>query len=448
MRNRGAGPMAATRRTALLGAAALLGGCETLDSIFGERKTPLAGERQAVLRADPPLTADSGADDPVNLPPAETIAEWPMEGGPTTHSPGHVALGDRLAVAWRSSAGSGSGQRQRMSAGPVIVGETVYAADAWATITAHNLADGRRRWSTDTTPEDQGGVALGGGVAVANGVVYAATASGEVLALKPEDGSITWRVRLAAPARGAPTVAGGRIFVPTTENHLVALSAEDGRRLWTFRGAPQATLPFGLPAPAVEGETVVAGFGTGELVAVRAADGRLIWGESLGGVANNSLADIVGITGLPMIDRGRVIAVGLGNTAIAVDLRSGRRLWERNFGGPSGVAAAGDWIFAVARGGMALALGREDGRIRWVSELDPVPEGGRRRGEPARFGRPLVAAGRVVVPSSRGELLLLEPGAGAIAGRIALPGSVTLPMAAAQGTLVALTDDGTLAALR
>lgn len=444
----GAHRIGMTRRMALLGGAGLLGGCETIDSIFGERKTPLTGERQPVLRADPPLTADPEATERVALPPAEPVAEWPMEGGPTTHSPGHIAIGDPIAVAWRASAGSGSGHRQRMSAGPVIVGETVYAADAWATVTAHSLADGRRRWSTDTTPEDQGGVALGGGVAVANGVIHAATAAGEVLALKPEDGSITWRVRLPAPARGAPTVAGGRIFVPTTENHLIALSAEDGRRLWTFRGTPQATLPFGLPAPAVEGESVIAGFGTGELVAVRASDGRLIWSESLGGVANTSLADIVGITGLPMIDRGRVIAVGLGNSAIAVDLRSGRRLWERNFGGPSGVAAAGDWIFAVARGGVALALGREDGRIRWVSELDPSPEGGRRRGEPARFGRPLVAGGRVVVPSSRGELLLLDPANGAVAGRIGMPGGVTLPMAAAQGTLVALTDDGTLVALR
>ncbi len=446
MRARGAAGMIG-RRGALLGVAGLLGGCDTIDSIFGERKVPLPGDRRAVLRPEPPIAADTGVEGGISLPPARPIAEWPMEGGPTTHAPGHIALGERLAVAWRASAGSGSGYRQRIAAGPVIAGDVVYAADAWATVSAHALADGRRRWMTDTTPEDQGAVALGGGVAVADGVVYVATGAAEVLALDAGTGEIKWRTRLPAGARGAPAVAGGRIFVPTVENHLVGLSAEDGRRLWTYRGTPQATLPFGLPAPAVEGESVVAGFGTGELVAVRASDGRLIWAETLGGVANTSLADIVGITGLPVIADGRVIAIGLGNTAIAVDLRSGRRLWERNFGGPSGAATAGEWVFAVARGGEALAVGREDGRIRWVSELDPPPEGGR-RGEPARFGQPVVGGGRVLVPSSRGELLLLDPANGAVQGRVPLGSGVTKPMAAANGTLVALADDGTLIALR
>lgn len=436
-----------TRRLAILGTVALPG-CGTFDAIFGERKTPLPGERRGVLRAEPPVAADSGAETrAVALPEPAAIADWPMAGGPPSHAPGHVVLGERPAVAWRASAGSGSSYRQRITSGPVISGGTVYAADAWGTVSAHALADGRRRWSADTTPEEESAVALGGGVAFADGVLYAATGAAELLALNPADGAIAWRVRLPAPARGAPTVAGGRIFVPTTENQLLALSVEDGRRLWTHRAGAQATIPLGLPAPAVEGDTVVAGFGTGELVALRVSDGRPLWTEALGGLANTSLADIVGITGLPVIDRGRVIAVGLGNTTIAVDLRSGRRLWERNFGGGAGVAAAGDWVFAVARGGEALAVGREDGRVRWVSELDPSPAGGR-RGEAARFGQPVVAGGRVVVPSSRGELLLLDPAEGAIAGRVPLSSGVTLPMASADGVLVALADDGTLIGVR
>jgi outer membrane protein assembly factor BamB len=437
-----------TRRMALLGAAALLPGCGAFDGILGERKRPLPGERRSVLRAEPPVEPDSGVDARgVTLPPAQPVADWPLLGGTATHAPGHVELSARPQLAWRSSAGSGSAYRQRLTAGPVVAGGTVYAVDAWGTVTAHGLADGRQAWRADTTPEEESAAPVGGGAAFADGTLYVATGLAEVLALDPANGSVRWRVRLPAPSRGAPTVAGGRIFVPTIENHLLALSVEDGRRLWTHRAGAQATLPLGLPAPAVEGETVVAGFGTGELVALRATDGRLLWAESLGGVANTSLADIVGITGLPVIDGGRVLAVGLGNTAIAVDLRSGRRLWERAFGGGHGVAAAGDWAFAVTRAGEAVAVGRDDGRIRWVTELDPSPEGGR-RGEAARFGMPLAAGGFVVVPSSRGELLMLDPAGGAVAGRVPLGYPVTLPMAVSNGTLVALADDGTLLALR
>lgn len=436
------------RRAALLGAAALLSGCSSLDGLLGERKRPLPGERRSVLRTDPPVAADAaGEAGSVTLPPAQPIADWPMAGGPPSHAPGHAEIGERLAIAWRSSAGSGSSYRQRLSSGPVVANGVVYAVDAWSTVTAHGLADGRSRWRVDTTPEKESSIAIGGGAAVEAGVVYVSTGLAEVLALDAGTGEIRWRTRLPAPPRGAPTVAGGRIFVPTIENHLIGLSVEDGRRIWTYRGNAATTVPFGLPAPAVEGEAVVAGFGTGELVAVRAADGRLLWAETVGGTGTQSLADIVGITGLPVIDRGRVIAVGLANTTIAVDLRSGRRLWERNFGGGAGVAAAGDFAFAVTRGGEAVAIGREDGRIRWVSELDPSPEGGR-RGEAARFGQPLLAGGRILVPSSRGEILVLDPAGGAVAGRIPLGSGVTLPMAVAQGTVVALADDGTLIALR
>jgi outer membrane protein assembly factor BamB len=440
--------MRISRRIALLGAAALLPGCDTLDSIVGERKRALEGERRSVLRAEPPVSPDTGAaSDSITLPPAQPIGDWPTEGGPPNHAPGHAVLAEQPAVAWRASVGSGSAYRQRITSGPVIAGGTVFAVDAFGMVTAHALADGRQRWRTDTTPEAESAVPLGGGATFADGTLYVITGAAELMALDPATGSIRWRARVPSPPRGAPAVSGNRVFVPTIDNQLIGLSAEDGRRLWTHRGGALATIPLGLPSPAIDGETVVAGFGTGELVALRATDGRLLWAESLGGTGGTSLADIVGITGLPVIDRGRVIATGLGNTTIAVDLRSGRRLWERSFGGGAGVAPAGDWIFAVTRGGEAVALGREDGRIRWVSELDPAPEGGR-RGEPARFGRPVVAGGRVMVPSSRGELLVLDPAGGQVLDRVRLGSGVTLPMAISEGTLVALADDGTLIALR
>lgn len=439
--------MTQTRRLALLGGAALLlAGCESFDNIFGERRRPLPGERRPVLRRDPPLVADQALDGrAVGLPEPAPIAEWPMAGGPPSHAPGHAAFTASPAVAWRASAGSGSDYRRRITSGPVVAGGVVYAVDAWGTVTAHGLADGRLRWRTDTTPEDGGAVGLGGGAAVGGEVVYVTTGAAEVLALAVANGAVRWRVRLPQPARGAPTLAGGRIFVPTIENHVIALSAEDGRRLWTYRAAALTTIPLGLPAPAVEGETVVAGFGSGELVALRATDGRLLWSESVG-IGNASLADIVGITGLPLIDRGRVVATGMAGTTIAVDLRSGRRLWERAFGGPTGPVGTGDWVFAVTRNAQALAIGREDGRIRWVTDLDPQAE--ERRGEAPRFGRPVIAGGRILLPSSRGELLLLDPAGGAVAGRVSLGSGVTLPMALAEGTLVALADDGTLIALR
>ncbi|MFC7608391.1 outer membrane protein assembly factor BamB family protein [Teichococcus aestuarii] len=275
-----------TRRAALLGGAGLLSGCGLLDGVFGDSKPPLPGERHSVLTAQRELAADAGiAGRPVALPPPQARAEWPQPGGGATHDAGHNAVGPRLAEAWRASVGTGSSYRRRITAGPVIAQGTVFAADAYGVVSAFDLASGGRRWRFDTRPEDDDTGAVGAGCAFADGTLYVATGMAEMLALDPATGAVRWRVRLPAPTRGAPAVADGRIFIPTIENQLLGLSAQDGKRLWAYRAQPTTAVPLGLPAPAVEGEFVVAGFPSGELVALRPEDGRVLWTESRPGRA-------------------------------------------------------------------------------------------------------------------------------------------------------------------
>ena len=442
-----------SRRALLLGGAALaLAGCETIDGIFGESKTPLPGERMPVIQADRRVEIDPNlAGRPVTLPAPTALADWPQAGGNLAHDPGHASAGEGLREVWRASIGTGSSYRRRITAGPILANGTVFAADAFGTVSAFDAATGGRRWTRETTPEKDDVGAVGAGLAFADGVLYAATGMAEVLAMDPGTGEIRWRASVPAPTRGGITVSAGRIFVPTVENQLLALSTEDGRRLWTYRGTPVSAVPLGLPAPAIEGETVVAGFPSGELAALRTADGRVVWTESLsaGGQAarRGGLAELAGVAGLPVISDGRVVAVGQAGTALMVDLRSGRRLWERDVGSARSPAVAGEWIFVVTPENQLVAMGRNDGRVRWLTALDERSARDRRR-NPVTFGAPLVVGGRVMVPSSLGEAVLVDPAEGGIAARIRLPGGVTLPAIAVAGTVYLVTDDGTLVALR
>lgn len=436
-----------TRRAALLGAAGLVAGCDTLDSIFGESKKPLPGQRRPVLAARQELEADPAAAGPMQLPAPEMRPDWAQPGGNVSHAPGHPALGEALAEAWRASIGTGSSYRRRITAGPVVAGGTVYAADAYGVVSAHDLARGGRRWRFDTRPAEDEVGAVGGGCAVEGDTVYVASGMAEVLALDAGTGSPRWRVSLPAPMRGAPAVSQGRIFVPTLENRLVALSAEDGRTLWTHRAQAAPALPLGLPTPAVADDFLVTGFPSGELVALRPEDGRVLWSESLAS-GRGGLGDISGIRGMPVIDRGRVYASGMGGLSMAVDLRSGRRLWEREIGGTETPLVAGDWVFVVNTAGNLAAIGREDGRVRWLTELNAPPPGKEKNEEPASFGPPLLAGGRLILPSSKGEALQIDPSTGSVTGRLRLPSGSTLPGAVAAGTLVLLADNGTLVAFR
>jgi outer membrane protein assembly factor BamB len=437
-----------TRRAALLGSAGLLSGCGIFDGIFGSTKERLPGERRAVLAPRRDLEADAAlANTPMNLPAAEARADWPQPGGNPGHAPGHAALPGGLSEVWRASVGTGSSYRRRITAGPVVAEGTVFAADAYGVVSAFDLARGGRRWRFDTRPEDDDVGAVGGGCTFDNGTLYVASGLGEVLALDPADGKVRWRMSPAAPPRGAPTVANGRIFVPTLDNALVAISAEDGKVLWTYRAQTAPALPLGLPGPAVVDDFLLAGFPSGELVAMRPEDGRVLWTESLA-AGRGGLGDISGIRGLPVIDRGRVYANSLGGLSMAVDLRSGRRLWEREIGGSETPLVVGEWVFVTSMDGDMAAIGREDGRVRWLSDFNAPPAGKEKNEDPANFGPPLMAGGRIILPSSKGEALQIDPNDGSVSGRLRLPGGSTLPAVVAAGTLVFLTDDGYLVAFR
>lgn len=441
------------RRAALLGGAGLLAGCDTLrdwtDSILGNTKVPLQGERTPVLAVQRGISADESARTrPFTLPAPTLNMEWPTAGGNQGHAPGHLSLPRPIGEVWRTSIGSGTGYRQRLTASPIVAGDTLYGVDAFGWVTALDVARGGRRWQTDTRPRRDRDGALGGAIAFADDTVYVATGLAEVMALDPATGEIRWRAPLPAPARGGLTVAGGRLLVPTIENQLIGLATEDGRRVWTFRATPVQALPLGLPSPAVEGELAVAGFPSGEVVALRVADGRVQWSESLGTTRGGvSIADIGAITALPVIDRGRVFAIGMAGAATSLDLRSGRRVWEREVGGTQTPSVAGDWMFAITRGNALMAMTRDEGRIRWITQLPEFANEARRR-DPISWGPPVLAGGRLLISGNHAQLFEVDAENGDIVARLRTPGGSTLQPVVVNNSVYLMTDSGSVVALR
>lgn len=445
---------ALARRSALLGAAGLLAGCDTVtditERILGTNKVPLPGDRVPVLGVARALEADSTARErPFSLPEPQVNDAWLVAGGTPDHAPGHLALPRPIGEAWRASIGSGTAYRQRLTAPPLVANDTVFAMDAFGWVTALDAARGSRRWQTDTRPRQERDGALGGAMALGADTLYVATGLAEIMALDPATGEIRWRAPMPSPARGGLAVAGDRLIVPNIENHLVGFAAEDGRRLWTFRATPVQALMVGQPSPAVEGEIAVAAFASGEVVGVRPSDGRVLWNESLGGLRGlaASLADIPAVLALPVVDRGRVFAVGMGGAATSLDLRSGRRVWERDIGGMLTPSVVGDWVFLLSRDNELFCLGREDARIRWITPL-PSFENEQRRSGPITWGPPIVAGGRVLVPGSHAQLLEIDASEGEITNRLRLPGGVTLQPAIAGNTAFLLSNSGAIVALR
>ncbi len=285
-------------------------------------------------------------------------------------------------------------------------------------------------------------------MAVDNDALYTVNGLGQLVVFDPAQGKQRYRMYLGAPARSAPTVADGRLFAVTIEDKLLALAASDGRKLWEHQAPSSATSILGQPAPAYSDGLVVAGFGSGELATLRAETGGVSWTDSLASPrGRNSISDLSAIRGLPAVSDGRVYTIGLGGLLLANDLRSGRRLWEREIAGQDTPWLAGDWLFVVSTDQQIGAVHRDDGRIAWVTDL-PRWDDPEKQEDPLYWFGPVLVGDRLVVSGTSGEALSVSPYTGAILGRQKLSGAASLAPVVAGGTVYVTTDDGKLLALR
>ena len=438
------------RRRALLNAAALLSigslpGCAWLDNAFETHKVPLTGKREQVLPGFAGLQADPSDHRPITLPEPVQNADWPQAGDSPSHVLGNHALGN-LKPSWHRSIGEGGGYRRKITAAPVISGGRVFTMDSDGVVSAFAIETGTHAWTTDTQPKKDRSTNVGGGLGLAGGVLYATTGRAEALAINPNTGKIGWRASLDAPARSAPTVVDGKLFVPTIDERLFCLSTDGGKMLWSYQATQSATSFLGEPAPAVADGLVVAGFGSGDLLALRADSGTLAWGDSLASNRGRAgLSDISAIRALPVIDNGTVYAIGLGGLMVAVDLRSGRRVWEHNAAGQQTPCLAGDWMFVLTDQQTLACLSAIDGRVRWLSQLPRYRNEEKSRG-PIFWTGPLLGGDYLYLAGSTNRLIAINPGTGIITGEQKLPDIPAVGMVAASGKLFVVTDDGTLTA--
>jgi outer membrane protein assembly factor BamB len=320
--------------------------------------------------------------------------------------------------------------------------------DAEAEVSAFDVANGKRLWSRELTPEGEDEGVIGGGVSVDKGVVYATTGYGYVHAMSLEDGTEIWQRRIGTPIRGAPTAIGGRVFVITYDNQLHALAASDGRTLWNHSGIPEDVGLIGAPSAAVGGGLVVVPYSSGELFALRLENGRMVWSDQLTRTRRLApLSSLSEIRGSPVIDRGMVVAVSFSGRVAAIDLASGRRIWDRDIAGMETPWVAGDFIFLVTAQAEVICLARKSGRIRWVAQL-PRFKDEEEKISPLHWSGPVLASDRLVLVSSSGYAVAISPYSGHMLGRIDLPEDTLIPPIVADGSIYVLSDNGALIALR
>lgn len=433
--------------SALVVVALALGGCGLTKS--KTKSTPTVGNRIPILsRIEAGTKVDQGmAVLDVVLPLAEPNPDWEQAGGTASKSYGHLALGENPRKVW-SVRIAGSTPIHRLAASPVVGGGRIYAMDTEGHVRAFDAGTGRELWKDVFRLPDSTTSVFGGGAAYNDGKLFITTGLGEVAAIEADSGKVLWRVKPAGPLRGSPTIAFGGVYVMTQDNQIIALNVADGTQLWSESGSVSQTGVFGVAAAAAGQGTIVAGYSSGELVAYRYENGRQLWSDALARTSiATSVSTLTDIDADPIIERGRVYALGQGGRMAAYEIVSGQRVWELNLAGISTPAVAGDWIFTLTDEDKLLCIAKATGKVRWIAQLKAYRNVKKKKG-PIFFTGPVLAGNRLWVANSEGEIFAASVTDGSFKRHAQLGAPVTLAPVVAGGTLYVLDDSGHITAFR
>jgi len=434
-----------------IGLAVLLGSAMTLAAC--DREVILPGERldtRAVLTGAESAGETVDAARPISLPAARSLGSWEMRGFDAQNRTPHGALSGALQQVWSADIGAGNSRRQRLTADPVAAGGRVFTLDAEAGLQATSLSNGAPVWRVSLEPGfDRGGAVSGGGLAVSGGRLFATTGFGELIALDPASGNIQWRQRLGAGI-GAPTVAGGTVYVVSRDNSAWAIDAETGRIEWEVPSAPANAVLSGGAAPAVSDNLVILPYGSGELVAASRSTGLRMWSTAVaGGRLGVAYSNINDITGDPVVVGGTVYTGNQSGRVIALNARTGTRIWTATEGSYSPVLAAGDSLFFVSDRNELIRSDADTGERVWGTELPLyVRERERRRRAVFTHYGPILAGGRLLVASGDERVRLFSPESGELVGSVELRNGAAAAPIVVNDMLLVLTEDGRLTAYR
>ena len=301
-----------------------------------DKKQPLPGDRISILELQTnlePKDAELSGEGFV-APQAWANEYWPQAGGYPNHSMQNPALGTgSLKKIWSTDIGSGSSDEIPLVAQPVLYNGVIYTLDTDSTVSAFSASSGKRVWERSVRPKKEGDDVIGGGLAISGNILFVTGGYGELLALDLKEGKKIWKALLSSPSRAAPTVLGDSVYVLTVDNRLSSFNVADGKLRWEYEGLSEAAGIVGAASPAANNDIIVAPLSSGELMALRVENGSVAWSENLSSfVQRGGSSSLPDISALPVLDKDLVFGVNYSGKIVAIEQRTGRRVWQRDIG--------------------------------------------------------------------------------------------------------------------
>jgi outer membrane protein assembly factor BamB len=215
---------------------------------------------------------------------------------------------------------------------------------------------------------------------------------------------------------------------------------------WSYQALTEPARILEATSPAVSGDAVVASFASGELVALQADNGNSLWTAVLSKSNRNSaLSEIRDIPGRPVIYKGDVYAVSHSGVFTSIELRTGNEHWNLPVTAVSTPLPIGDVVYVADTAGEIICISRDSGQVYWVTHMNKTVK---KRKNRALWSGPILASGRLVIASDKGEIAALDPKTGAILKRLKIGADAVMTPIADGPYLLVATEAAELIAIR
>lgn len=278
---------------------------------------------------------------------------------------------------------------------------------------------------------------LTAGVGAAEDFIVVASNKGDVIAMD-STGKSLWRTPLTGEILAQPIVSGANVIIRTTDGRMVALSRADGKRRWVFTRASPPLIMRTNANVTINRGVIYAGYPGGRLVAIELESGRPIW-EAVVSVPRGAteLERVADVAGLPVHDDTRVCAAVYQGRTGCVETLNGNVLWSREISSADGVAVNAKYLFVADTESNVYALDKTNGATVWKQEALQR----RDVGTPALLGNTLVMVDKT------GIVHALSPETGDLIGRAVTDKSRAISLHVSGNRAYVQTEKGKLYAI-
>ena len=339
-----------------------------------------AGGRIYVMDAD----ANVSAHDPqsgaqvwrTNIRPDDGKRDYEAYGGGLAYADGklYVSSGHRQVVQLDAASGAlgwGTRTEQPIHAAPTLAGGRVLVVAIDNTLLTFDMASGAPGWTYQALTEPAR-ILAASSPAVAGDTVVASFGSGELVALRQQNGADLWSAALSRASQwwglseirdipGRPVIYQGDVFAVSHSGVFAATDLRTGQSRWT--------LPVvGITTPWPAGDVVYVVSRDGQLICAARESGQIYWIRDLNeGKKAKKSGGFLGIGrrtkgkpvwSSPILANNRVILAGSSGELVAVNAKTGAVERTVRIGAPVlvGPMASGNTIYLVTDEGQLIAL--------------------------------------------------------------------------------------------